>query len=142
MPWVPFAALRALWRGPFWTVQEHNSLKQAELPARFGDLLCNLLFDEHLNLAPFPVGASPFTMSPITASLASSPLRLGAILPNVSMLLTIEALNLAASLIHEDRHFCWSSTSWFEGYEVGGIVAVRDDGCTEYALHLHLEGII
>ena len=39
VPQVPLAALWALRRGPFWTVQEHNSPEQAELPARLGDLL-------------------------------------------------------------------------------------------------------
>ena len=78
----------------------------------------------------------------VTASLAPPSLRLGAILPNVSMLLAIEAQDFAVLLTHEDRHFYRSSLSWYEGCGIWGMLMVRDDGCTEYAPYLHLDGVI
>ena len=123
-------------------VEERNSFEQGELPARLRDLLCDLLLDGYLDLAPLPIGAGPLSMPLVATGLAPPSLRLGAILPDMSMLLTVEALDLAAPLIHEDRHFYWSSTSWYQGYGLWGVLLVRDDWCTEHAPHLYLEGVI
>ena len=142
VPWVPLAALRALRRGPFRTVQECNSLKQAKLPACFGDLLRDLLLDRYFDLAPLPIGASPLAMPLVAASPAPPSLWFSAVLPDMSMLLAVEALDLVVPFVHEDRHFYWSSTSWYKGYELGGMLMARDGGCTKYAPHLHLEGVI
>ena len=70
-------------------VKERYLLKQAELPAHFGDLLRDLLLDGYFNLAPLPIGASPLPVPLVATSLAPPSLRLGAILLNMSMLLTI-----------------------------------------------------
>ena len=104
VPRVPLAALWALRRGPFRTVKERNSLKQAELPTCLGDLLCDLLLDGYLDLAPFPIGASLLSMPLVAASLAPLSLWLDAILPDMSMLFTVVALDLVASSVHENRH--------------------------------------
>ena len=119
VPWVHPAALRALRRGPFGTLKECDLVQQAKLLTRVPDLPCDLLLDEHLNLAPLPIGASSPSMPLVATGFAPPPLQLGAILPDVSMLLTIEALDPAASFIHEDWHFCWSSTSWCKGMGSG-----------------------
>ena len=142
VPRVPLAALRAMRRGPFRSVEECDPLKQAELPACLGDLLCDLLLNKYFNLAPLPIWASPLSMSLVTASLAPPSLRLGAILPDMSMLFAVEALDFAVPPIHEDRHLYWSSSSWYKGYGLGGVLVVGDDGCTEHAPHLYLEGVI
>ena len=142
VPWVCPAALRALRRGPFRTLKEHDPVQQTELLVQIPDLPCDFLLDKHLDLAPFPIGASSPSMSLVAAGFAPPPLQLGTILPDVSMLLTIEALDPAASLVHEDQHFYWSSTSWCKGRGFWGIVSVGDDWWVKHALHLHLEGVI
>ena len=81
-------------------------------------------------------------MSLVATGFAPPPLWLGAILPDVPTLLTIEALDPATSLVHEDRHFYWSSASWFKGYGLWGVILVGDDGWLKHALHLHLKGVI
>ena len=123
-------------------IKERNALQQAQLLAWFPDLLCDFPHNEHLNLAPFPKGTSSLPVPLVAASFAPPPLRLGAILPDVSMLLTVEALDLAAHLVHEDRHLCWSSTSWCQGHGLGGILSIRDDGWGEHAPHLHLNSVV
>ena len=112
VPWVHPAALRALRGGPVRTIKERNTLQQTHLRAWVLDLLHYFPCDKYLDLAPLPEGTSSLPMPLVAASFAPPPLRLGAILPDVSMLLTIEALDLTASLIHEDQHLCWSSSSW------------------------------
>ena len=142
VPWVRPAALRALRRGPFRTVKECDLVQQAKLLARVPDLPCDLLLNEHLDLAPPPIGASSLSMSLVTTGFAPPPLWLGAILPDVSMLLTIEALDPVASLVHEDRHFYWSSTSWCKGHGLWGVMLVGDDWWVKHAPHLHLKGVV
>ena len=136
------AALRALRRGPVRTIEERNALQQAHLIAWVLDLLCDFLRDEHLDLAPLPEGTSSISVPLVAADPTPPPLRLGAVLPDMSVLLTIEALDLVAFLAHEDRHFYRSSNSWYERRGLGGIVSVRDDGCGKHAPHLHVEGVI
>ena len=116
VPRVCPAALWALRRGPFRTLKERDSIQQTKLFTWIPDLPCDLRLDKHLDLASSPIGASPPTMSLVATGLAPTPLRLSAILPDVSMLPTIEALDPAASLVHEDWHFCWSSMSWCKGH--------------------------
>ena len=110
--------------------------------ACFLDLLRDFPHDEYFDFAPLPIGATSLPVPLVAASFAPPPLWLGAILPDMSVLLTIEALDLAAFLTHEDRHFYWSSGSWYEGHGVGGVVSVGDDGWGKHVLHLHLEGVI
>ena len=90
VPWVHPAALRALRRGPFGTLKECDPVQQTKLLARVPDLPCDLPLDKHLNLALLPIGASSPSMSLFATGFAPLPLRLSAILPDVSMLLTIE----------------------------------------------------
>ena len=142
VPWVPLAALRALRRGPFRTVQECNSLKQAKLPACFGDLLRDLLLDGYFDLAPLPIGASPLAMPLVAASPAPPSLWFSAVLPDMSMLLAVEALDLAVPFVHENRHLYWSSASWGNGRDLWGVMTVRADRRAKYTPHLHLEGVI
>ena len=142
VPWVHPAALQALRRGPFGTLKERNSVQQAKLLAWVPDLPCDLPRGKYLDLAPLPKGASSPLMSLLAAGLAPLPLRLGAVLPDVSMLLTIEALDLAVFLTHEDRHFCWSSMLWCKGHGLWGVRLVGDDGWVKHAPHLHLKGVI
>ena len=87
------------------TIEERNALQQVHLIAWVLDLLRDLLRDEYLDLAPLPEGASSLLVPLVAASFAPPPLWLGAILPDMSMLLTVEALNLVASFVHEDWHF-------------------------------------
>ena len=98
------------------------------MPTRLCDLLYDLLLDGYLDLAPLPIRAVPLPMPLVAASLAPSPPRLGAFLPDMSMLSTIEALDLVASLVHEDWHFYRSSSSWYKGYGLWGVLTVGDGG--------------
>ena len=136
VPRVPLAALRALRRGPFRSVKERNLLKRAELPTCFGDLLRDLLLDGYLNLAPSPIGASPLLVPLVATSLAPPSSWFGAILPNVSMLFTIIALDLAMPFVHENRHFYRSPSTWCQGYELWGVLTVGDNGWVEHVPHL------
>ena len=123
-------------------VQERDSLKQAKLPAGLGNLLRDLLLDGYFDLAPLPIGACPLAMPLVAASPAPPSLWFSAVLPDVSMLFAVEALDLAVPLVHEDRHLYWSSMSWGYGRDFWGVVAVGTDRRAKYAPHLHLEGVI
>ena len=142
MSWVRPATLRALRRGPVRMIEEHNALQQAHLIAWVLNLLRDFLRDEYLDLSPLPEGTSSLLVPLVATSFAPPPLQLGAIFPDVSMLLTVEALDFTVFLTHEDRHFYWSSASWSKGHGVGGVVSVGDDGWIKHAPHLHLEGVI